>query len=83
MGQNIKCHFLLFGVSRELLNQSAIPAEWPLGILVSDIRLKLNSLAPALIPLNYAIAINQVYAQDDIVVPDGAEIAVLPPVSGG
>ena len=83
MGQNIKCHFLLFGVSRDLLALADIPTEWPKGILVSDIRSKLDTLAPGMVPLNYAIAVNQVYASDDLVVPDGAEIAILPPVSGG
>ena len=83
MGENLKCHFLLFGVSRELLNQSEIPAEWPMGISVGEIRSTLNSIAPGLIPLNYALAVNQVYVQDDFIVPNGAEIAILPPVSGG
>jgi molybdopterin converting factor small subunit len=29
------------------------------------------------------ISVNQEYAFDDIVIPDGAEIALFPPVSGG
>jgi molybdopterin converting factor small subunit len=83
MGQNIKCHFLLFGVAKELLRQADIPTQWPMGVSVGEIRSKLNSIAPDMIPLNYAIAVNQVYVQDDLIVPNGAEIAILPPVSGG
>lgn len=29
------------------------------------------------------ISVNQEYAFDDVVIPDGAEIALFPPVSGG
>lgn len=83
MGQSLKYRFLFFGSSRELINPDVIPQDWPEGTTVGDIRNKLDSLAPGMDLLHYAIAINQVYALDDQAVPDRAEIAVLPPVSGG
>lgn len=79
----MRCQILFFGAAKGLIDPASIPSEWPSGIRVSDIRTKLNGLAPELIPMNYAIAVNQKYTTDDLLIPDGAEIAILPPVSGG
>jgi molybdopterin synthase catalytic subunit/molybdopterin converting factor small subunit len=55
------------------------------GVNIERLKLELKIKFPVLtIPLDSAlIAVNRRYAFDDDVLPDGAEVAIFPPVSGG
>jgi molybdopterin converting factor subunit 1 len=67
------------GVSQEQL--SAVPLP---GTVRSVLEL-LGERHPALRPLfpHLRVAVNQTFAQMDDLVPDGAEVALIPPVAGG
>jgi MoaE-MoaD fusion protein len=67
------------GVSQELL--AAVPVP---GTVRSVLEL-LGERHPALRPLfpHLRVAVNQAFAQMDDLVPDGAEVALIPPVAGG
>lgn len=66
------------GVQRAEI-QSANPLS------VKELKQQLGNQFPAIVPFlpNCLVAINQQFAFDGDVVPDGAEVAIFPPVSGG
>jgi molybdopterin synthase catalytic subunit len=75
---------LFFAVAREAAGRdSESLAAWP-GT-VGELRGSLQDRHPALAGVLHRcrLAVNQEFAQDGDPVPDGAEVAVIPPVSGG
>jgi len=75
---------LYFAVAREAAGtESESLAAWP--ATVGDLRGMLAARHPALARVlpRCRLAVNQEFAQDGDPVPDGAEVAVIPPVSGG
>ncbi len=75
----------LFAGARELAGQGQIELELPPAATVAQLRAALLADCPALASLlpHTLFAINTNYATDDTPVPEGAEIACIPPVSGG
>lgn len=59
--------------------------EIPNGLTVQGLKAKLSSEYPNLKESmsSVLISINREYAFDDAVIPQGAELAMFPPVSGG
>ena len=76
---------LLFAHTRERVGRSHLTLELPSGSRVSDAVAALRRAHPALEPLwpHLAIALNGEITRLDAPLPDGAELALLPPVSGG
>ena len=64
---------------------ASISLTLPDGATVADLRRALLLHHPGLAPLlaRSRIAVDREFADDSAVVPDGAEVAVIPPVSGG
>lgn len=81
MKQSIK----LFALLQDLAGTHEVVLEFDSAATVGEIREKLATQVPELRPLlaSCAIAVNSDYAPDATVVPEDAEIAVIPPVSGG
>jgi len=76
---------LFFAAYRDLAQQSALELELADGANVADLRQLLAERFPALaksIP-TALVAINKEYAFDQDRIPEQAEIAIFPPVSGG
>jgi molybdopterin converting factor subunit 1 len=75
---------LYFALAREAagLDEEQLPSGAP---SVAALRAMLAERRPGLAPLlpRCRIAVNQSFATDADPVPDGAEVAVIPPVSGG
>jgi molybdopterin converting factor small subunit len=77
---------LLFALAREKAGTSTLTVELPPSPNVQDLKAALARACPALAPLlpTLRIAINSEYALDDHqTIPLGAELAAIPPVSGG
>jgi len=76
---------LFFAQARERAGRPSAALELPEGSRVADARAAIARAHPALEPLwpHLALAVNGVLARDDARVEPGAEIALLPPVSGG
>ena len=75
----------LFAGARELVGMASVTIAVRDGATVADLRRALMQQHPDLTPLldRSRIAVDQEFAADTAVVPDGAEIALIPPVSGG
>lgn len=75
----------LFAVARHLVGTPSIAIDLPERATVGILRRSLGEAAPGLAPLlpKLLIAVDSDYADDDHIIPPGAEVAVIPPVSGG
>lgn len=75
----------LFARARELAGTATIEVNVPAPATVADLRRQLAMQHPALASLltRSALAINGEFADDSLPIPADAEIALLPPVSGG
>ena len=78
-------HVRLFARARDLAGADVLRIELPDGATVADLRRRLAADYPALSSLleRSALAVENEFAVDSLVLPDGAEVALLPPVSGG
>jgi len=76
---------LFFATLKELAGQKSMSLELPSDARVRDLKDRLAAEIPALKPHlgSVLVSINQEYAFDSDSIPDGAEIALFPPVSGG
>jgi molybdopterin converting factor subunit 1 len=75
----------LFAALRDAANADTLEVSLPHGGMVRDLRQRLGEQHPRLAALlsRSAVALNQEFVGDDMQVPQSAEIALLPPVSGG
>ena len=76
---------LLFATLKDAAPGGQLEIEVPDGARVSDVWEAAIARAPQLEKWRQhaRVAVNQSYADDDEIVPAGAEIALIPPVSGG
>ena len=76
---------LFFARARELATRERWEREVSPGTTVSQFRDMIAEAFPRLAPLllKSAIAIDGNFAKEDQEIPESAEVAVLPPVSGG
>ncbi len=78
-------HLQLFAAVREMAGCQALEIELPPGAKIADLRQALVRQVPALAALapHLMFAINAQYATEATVIPQAAEVACIPPVSGG
>jgi molybdopterin converting factor subunit 1 len=81
----MKVSVKLFAAARQLTGAGEIALELPAETTVAELRGALAAKHPALAPLlrHALFAIDAEYATDATAIRDGAEIACIPPVSGG
>jgi len=75
----------LFAIARQRLGRDHVEVALPASATAGDLRRALAEQFPALADVlpHIRIAINSSYANDATVIPAGAELALIPPVSGG
>lgn len=75
----------LFARARDLAGADVLRVELPDGATVADLRRRIAADCPALSSLleRSALAVENEFAADSLVLSTDAEIALLPPVSGG
>lgn len=72
-----------FGITRDILGGKEVAFEME-GVKVSELKSELMLRFPEMKTLNSLfIAVNNNYAEDDLVIAESDEIALIPPVSGG
>ena len=76
---------LLFGITREIVGAETLVVPPEAAIVnVADLRAWLSDRYPQFKGLSsLAVAVDNEYATDDQALPQNAEIALIPPVSGG
>lgn len=80
----MKVNVLAFGIARDIMGGSMVGVEVPNACSIGVLKKLLMDLYPALSSLSsFTIAINGEYAQPDMVIAEGDEVAIIPPVSGG
>jgi MoaE-MoaD fusion protein len=81
----MKIRLLAFASAGDALGATETEIEMPGGSRISDLRARLDRDHPAMIPLwpRLAIAQNGRIVPPDTPLEEGAEVALLPPVSGG
>lgn len=74
----------LFGIAREIVGKSSLDITVPAGQSATGLLAALRQQYPALADLrSLAVAVNNEYAADDVLLHERDEIALIPPVSGG
>ena len=75
----------LFAAAKQRAGTDAVEVELPHSATVANLRTALAEQHPNLASLlpHARLAINSDYASDQAVIPAAAEIAIIPPVSGG
>lgn len=78
-------HVRMFARAKDLAGTSGIELDLAEGATVADLRRRLAQEYVVLAPLleRCAIAVDDEFAGDDVVVHADAKVALLPPVSGG
>jgi molybdopterin converting factor subunit 1 len=82
----MKVNILFFATLRSLVGLKSLEMELPPESRVSDLKLLVADRFPQVAPAlgeTVLVSVNREYAFDDQIIPDGAEIALFPPVSGG
>ncbi|MDR3576320.1 MAG: molybdenum cofactor biosynthesis protein MoaE [Anaerolineaceae bacterium] len=81
----IRINVLFFATLKDRAGTSRQTVELPAGATVADLKSKLIEHFPSIQPLigHTLVSINQNFSFDEDKIPDGAEVALFPPVSGG
>jgi molybdopterin converting factor subunit 1 len=79
------CRVRLFARAKDLAGADVVDVTLPPGATVADLRRCLAADRPTLAKLlpRCAVAVAGEFAEDSLTLPAGAEVALLPPVSGG
>jgi molybdopterin converting factor subunit 1 len=79
----MRVRLLHFGLLRERLGGVESRLEMRDGATVGEVLNVYRERLPDFMWDSIAVAVNQEYAKADVVLKDGDEVALLPPVSGG
>ncbi len=75
---------LLFGIAKEIIGSPVLDFEVGKAATVGDLKGDLLEQYPDFMALSsLAIAVDGTYAEDELLLKEGQEIALIPPVSGG
>lgn len=81
----MRVKILFFATLRDRAGTKSAEIELPDQITIKELKQRVAQEFPGLEPSmpNVLVAVNREYAFDDAVLPEGAEVAMFPPVSGG
>jgi molybdopterin converting factor small subunit len=76
---------LLFAIVSELANCDVITVEASSAVTAIEMLDAISNVCPALVPWlpSCRLAVNRSFVSDEFLIPVDAEIALIPPVSGG
>ena len=80
----MKLQIFLFGISTDLVGETALSFSLSPSSSVLQLKEQLQNQYPQLSQINsYAIAVNEEYATDETTLKENDVVAIIPPVSGG
>lgn len=80
----MKLKILAFGITKDILGAAEKELETQDDLNVGQLKRILEEDFPQLVKLkSYFIAVNEEYAEDDQIIVERDEVALIPPVSGG
>lgn len=81
----MKVRVVFFALARDQVGRDQVEFEIPLGSSVRELRDQMMGRFPSAAGIlgRSMIAVDEEYASDGQVVPEGATVAFIPPVSGG
>ena len=75
---------LAFGIAKDILGLSETTMSLEKSLSISELKSKLSEKFPEFEKLrSFSLAVNQEYQEDDFMIKENDEIAIIPPVSGG
>lgn len=75
---------LAFGIAKDIFGGATTEVAYADQMTVATLKEQLEAQYPQLKELaSYMVAVNEVYAEDDVILSAKDEIAIIPPVSGG
>lgn len=73
-----------FGIAKDIFRTNALPIELENNSSVDMLKQELERRFPELAKLkSYAIAVNETYAANDVLIKPADTVVIIPPVSGG
>jgi molybdopterin converting factor subunit 1 len=82
--KKVELKVLYFGVSRDQTNKDEEDLDVRENLTAGEFKKKLMDLYPKLEDIqSFALAVNETYADDGLMLKEGDTIAIIPPVSGG
>ena len=80
----MKLKILAFGIVKDIFGAASNEIEIDTTISIAGFKDILEQKYPGLKNISsYAVAVNNEYASEDIMITEKDEIAIIPPVSGG
>lgn len=80
----MKVNILAFGIVKEIFQSPSIEIELNGDSSVDHLKTRLEEKFPRLQQLaSYMVAVNDEYANANVIIESKDEIAIIPPVSGG
>ena len=80
----MKIQLLFFGITTDLVGNNSLSFELNSEATVENLKDILIKQFPNLKNIHqFAIAVNEEYADDDLLINNGDVVAIIPPVSGG
>ena len=80
----MKVNVLAFGIAKDIFGGSSVDVELPEAGTTASLKESLETRYPRLKQLaSYMVAVNNEYAEDEVILNERDEIAIIPPVSGG
>ncbi|WPP52813.1 molybdopterin converting factor subunit 1 [Catalinimonas niigatensis] len=80
----MQLNILLFGITKEIVGQQKVKFDMPEQASVGNLLKSLKQAYPGLESLDaMLVAVNSEYGQQNQILHESDEIAIIPPVSGG
>ncbi|MBL4938686.1 MAG: MoaD/ThiS family protein [Lutibacter sp.] len=80
----MKIQLLFFGITTDLVGRNSQTYSIKEGTSIKDLKNILIADYPNLKNINeFAIAVNEEYANEVVIIKEGDVVAIIPPVSGG
>ena len=80
----MKIELLFFGIASDLVGKNSIDFKLAKNATVKSLKTALITDYSALKNIaDFAIAVNEEYAEDELILKENDVVAIIPPVSGG